>query len=61
MKHVKHKCRSCIHCDIEHLICRPNSKDCRSEYALDIEDLDTEDFCDFYEEKSEEQKWTKKN
>lgn len=53
MKNVKHKCRSCVHCDIEHLICRPNSKDCRSEYALDVEDLDTEEVCDFYEAESE--------
>ena len=51
-----HKCRTCIHCDIEHLICRPNSKDCKSEYALDVEDLDTEERCDFYEKSESEVK-----
>lgn len=49
-----HKCRTCKHCSIEELICRPNSKDCRPEYALDIEDLDKPELCDFYEEKESE-------
>ncbi len=49
MTSIKHKCRTCIHCDIDNLICRPNSKDCLSEYALDIDDLDTYEPCDFYE------------
>lgn len=53
MQNIKHKCRNCTHCDIDHLICKPNSKDCRSEYALDVEDLDTEEACDFYEAESE--------
>ena len=51
-----YKCRTCIHCDIEHLICKPNSKDCKSEYALDVEDLDTEERCDFYEKAESEEK-----
>ena len=55
MSSVKHKCRTCIHCNIEHLICRPNSKDCKQEYALDVGDLDTEEPCDFYKEKGEEE------
>jgi len=54
MTNIKHKCRTCIHCDVEHLICTPNSNDCKPQYALDAEDLDTEDMCDFYEAKSEE-------
>jgi hypothetical protein len=49
MTSIKHKCRTCIHCDVDNLICRPNSKDCRSEYTLDIHDLDTAEPCDFYE------------
>ena len=49
MTNIKHKCRTCIHCDVNNLICRPNSKDCRSEYKLDIDDLDTYEPCDFYE------------
>ncbi len=52
MKHVKHKCRTCIHCDIEHLICIRNSIGCTYKYALDAKDLDTEEACDFYEEKA---------
>ena len=49
MTSIKYKCRMCIHCDVNNLICRPNSKDCRSEYKLDINDLDTYEPCDFYE------------
>lgn len=49
MTSIKHKCRTCIYCDVNNLICRPNSKDCRSEYTLDIHDLDTAEPCDFYE------------
>ena len=48
MASIKRKCRTCIHCDVDNLICRPNSKDCRSEYKLDIDDLDTGEPCDFY-------------
>ena len=40
MTSMKRKCRTCIHCDIQNLICRPDSKDWRSEYKLDIDDLD---------------------
>lgn len=50
-----HKCRTCKHCNVEELICRPNSKDCRSEYALDSEDLDKYERCDFYEERESEE------
>lgn len=50
MTSMKRKCRTCIHCDIQNLICRPNSKDCCSEYKLDIDDLDTGEPCDFYKE-----------
>ena len=49
MTNVKHKCRTCKHCDIENLVCRPNSKDCLPEYIIEEEDLDNEDVCDFYE------------
>lgn len=55
MSSVKHKCRTCTHCDIQNLICRPNSKDCRSEYRLTEEDLDTAEPCDFYEEAESEE------
>lgn len=54
MTNIKHKCRICTHCDIEHLICTPNSKDCEPQYALEAEDLDTEEVCDFYEAESED-------
>ena len=42
------KCMNCTHCDISMLMCRPESKDCAEEYALDEEDLTTDDRCDFY-------------
>lgn len=54
MSKIKRKCRNCTHCDIEELICRPNSKDCKVEYTLDEEDLDKEAPCDFYEDKRED-------
>ncbi len=50
-----HKCRTCKHCNVEKLICRPNSKDCRSEYSLNAEDLDKSERCDFYEERESEE------
>lgn len=48
----KHKCLDCKHCDIEHMKCFPNSKDCRSEYNLNENDLKTENYCDFFEWKT---------
>lgn len=51
------KCKECAHCDIENLLCRPNSKDCRELYELTKEDLEKMDRCDFFlkkKEKSEE-------
>ena len=55
MTTVKHKCRTCKHCDVQNLICRPKSKDCRSEYILTEEDLDTAEPCDIYEKVESEE------
>lgn len=55
MTNIKHKCRTCTHCDIQNLICRPESKDCRSEYRLTENDLDTAEPCDFYEKAESEE------
>lgn len=54
MTNIKHKCIECKHCDIENMVCRPNSKDCLSEYIIEEEDLDNEDLCDFYEKADNE-------
>lgn len=50
---MKHKCKDCDCCDIENLICRPNSKDCHKEYKLDEKDLYTEARCDFFKRKDQ--------
>lgn len=51
----EHRCKDYIHCDSDNLKCYPQSKDCRSEYDLTIEDIEkyTNDRCDFYREKKE--------
>ena len=46
---MKHKCEDCKHCDKEKLLCHPNSKDCKNEYALEEKDLKEYSECDFYE------------
>ena len=56
MTNNKNKCRTCKHCDVQYLICRPNSKDCRSKYFLEKKDLDTAEPCDFYEMAESEDK-----
>lgn len=45
----RHKCIDCIHCDVKNLMCYPESEDCCAEYKLDMEDLETEAVCDFFE------------
>lgn len=45
------KCIDCIHCDIENLLCHPESKDCMPEYELKPIDLYTNDRCDFFKRK----------
>ena len=46
---MKHKCEDCKHCDKEKLLCHPNSKDCKNEYAIEEKDLKEYSECDFYE------------
>jgi len=41
------KCKDCIYCNKKKLVCRPEAKDCRKEYPLNSEDLETEAECDF--------------
>lgn len=52
---MKHKCIDCIHCDVEHLKCRPGTKDCKVEYELSETDLITYDRCDFFFPKEDEE------
>ena len=44
-------CNNCNHADMENMRCTPESKDCKSEYALEKSDFVELDSCDFYEEK----------
>ena len=46
----KYKCIDCIHCDVKHKKCYPNSKDCRSEYDLTEDDIYklSDERCDFF-------------
>ena len=54
MKHGKHKCIDCIHCNGLKMICTPESEDALPAYVLTYSDLVTEDYCDFFSEKKEE-------
>lgn len=45
------KCIDCTNYYPLEMKCRPNSRDCESEYNLDEEDLHTPRRCDFYEKK----------
>ena len=46
----KHRCKDCIHCDIENKKCFPQSKDCHGEYDLTEDDIfNVAEECDFYE------------
>jgi len=53
MKKSNACCKECKHCNKEEMVCRPNSKDCRSEYKLTKEDLETPARCDFFEKLKE--------
>lgn len=45
------KCEDCRHCDKEMMLCHSDSKDCKDEYALDKNDLETYSRCDFFSAK----------
>jgi len=45
-----HKCFECEHFDADSMKCYPNSNDCGKEYDLTIDDIITEDVCDFFSE-----------
>ena len=48
---MKHKCIDCVHCNPQELLCHPNSRDCKTEYKLDPQDLTTYARCDFFKAK----------
>ena len=42
------KCIDCACCNVEKMKCYPNSNDCDREYDLTEDDLTTEEYCDFF-------------
>ena len=42
------RCIDCACCDVEKMMCHPNSMDCQKEYELDNNDLYTIARCDFF-------------
>lgn len=52
-KNGKHRCCDCKYCDMEKMMCFPQSEDCESSYKLDESDLTTEERCDFFAPKNQ--------
>lgn len=46
-------CNDCKYADKEKMKCKPNSKDCKSEYDLEESDFIELKYCDFYERKEQ--------
>lgn len=53
---MEHYCRDCKYADREHLVCKPQSKDCKAEYALSEEDFETKANCDFWEKEQKNER-----
>lgn len=53
MNKMNCSCNDCKYADKEKMKCKPNSKDCRSEYDLEESDFIELKRCDFYARKEQ--------